>query len=456
MHGIATVGQPLTKHPKGSLREFWAVAYPLILTAASGSLMLFADRAILSHYSLDAMNMAVTASMPWITLQVSTVAIAAIAEVFVGRYNGAGKIKHLGWPVWQMVYFSLLTTLLFWSISMGLAEYLLPSAYRVKGSSYLKISLYFGPLFPLIAALSCFFIGRGRIWMVTLATLWANLLNIGLDYLLIFGWSDKIPSLGANGAAWATGISAVVECVFLWCFFLSPHNRREFNTADARFRPGLFWECLRLGVPSALGYLIEIIGWSAVLYLLAECSPLHATVFNISYALWILFSFLLEGLGKATVALVANAIGAKDWDGIPSIYSSSIYLILIIFGSLLIFSCLFPELLVSFFLGEEINEEWVSLVIVALRLVVLGLFADALAWASSGVLTAAGDTRFVMLTRIWTTWFLAVLPIYYFVMVKGGGPLLANALCVAYGIMNAAVYMIRYMRGTWKKAMLVY
>jgi MATE family multidrug resistance protein len=54
----------LTRYPLGSIRELLMVALPLMLMGASGCLMHFLDRIILARYSLEAMNIAVVASMP--------------------------------------------------------------------------------------------------------------------------------------------------------------------------------------------------------------------------------------------------------------------------------------------------------------------------------------------------------------------------------------------------------
>jgi Na+-driven multidrug efflux pump len=56
----------LTKCPAGSIRELWAIAWPMILSSASASacLMVFGDRLVLSFYSQDAFDASVS-SMSW-------------------------------------------------------------------------------------------------------------------------------------------------------------------------------------------------------------------------------------------------------------------------------------------------------------------------------------------------------------------------------------------------------
>ena len=108
----------LTKYPSGSLRELWAISFPLMLSMMSGSLMIFLDRLLLARFSIDALNACVNATVIAAAWQFAFLTTAAIAEVFVGQYNGAGQHQKIGEPVWQMIWFSLLTGLLF--IPLGL------------------------------------------------------------------------------------------------------------------------------------------------------------------------------------------------------------------------------------------------------------------------------------------------------------------------------------------------
>src|SRR5437588_7360511 len=94
----------LTKHPIGSLKEIWAVSWPLMLGLLSASLMYFSDRLILAHFSFLAMNAAANAGMATWGALIFPLVIVEVTEVFVGRFNGEGKLAEVGRPVWQMIW----------------------------------------------------------------------------------------------------------------------------------------------------------------------------------------------------------------------------------------------------------------------------------------------------------------------------------------------------------------
>src|ERR1700733_10256390 len=95
----------LTKYPSGSFRELVSIAFPLMLSSFSVLTMVFADRWLLAHYSMEAHNAAVTATTTGWAFIFGWIVLGNITEVFVAQYNGAGLSKRLGEPVWQMLWF---------------------------------------------------------------------------------------------------------------------------------------------------------------------------------------------------------------------------------------------------------------------------------------------------------------------------------------------------------------
>ena len=81
------------------------------------------------------------------------------------------------------------------------------------------------------------------------AMLAANVFNLALDPLFIFGWGP-VPALGVAGAAWATVLAQGLAAVGL--FLLMASGRTHLHPARADFRPvrGDARRLLRIGLPS--------------------------------------------------------------------------------------------------------------------------------------------------------------------------------------------------------------
>ena len=93
--------------------QLWTLASFLMLSSISALSMIFVDRLMLARYSLEAHNTAIeVANLGW-AFQTGWTSLATICQVFVSQYCGAGQKHMLSRPVWQMIWFSLFSFLLF-------------------------------------------------------------------------------------------------------------------------------------------------------------------------------------------------------------------------------------------------------------------------------------------------------------------------------------------------------
>lgn len=447
----------LTPYPSGSLKEIGMLALPMMLTALSNNLMLFLDRIILGHYSLDAMNSAAAAGSATLPFVFGGYAIAAIAEVFVGQRNGAKKYSLVAQPVWQMIWFSCLLMLFFIPMGLFMGPFILIDCFMKEGLPYYQWLMCFGFVTGFHTALSSFFIGRGHVKLITFVAIFGNLLNLVLDVLFVFGIPHILDPMGTTGAAIATVIAEITQVVILFAVFLGKENRHIFKTHVWRFKRKLFKECLRIGTPNALSHLITMSAWYVIFAITGLTSPEHVTVFQIGQTIFVLFTFLADGIQKGIIALASNAIGQGILKKVPKILIASIKLHVVLITLLAIPFLIFPEPFIQLFLSDQNLSVPLEVILdqgrQALIWVWLFLFCDDLVWMTAGILTAGGDTKFVMLMNGVSTWFFGVVPIYLFIFKWHYDPSTVWPLMLGYGIINCIFFFWRYSKGKWKNGM---
>ena len=444
----------LTRFPEGSTRELWTIAFPLILAAMSGNLMIFLDRLILAHFSTDAMNAAATAGTVCALFQFGAIGISSIAEVFVGQYNGS-KQKHLmGRPAWQMIWFSLMTYAVFLPFALWGGPYLLADEYLGPAMPYYQWLMFFGPFLAIFSALAAFFIGQGKTRLVFIVTIIGNLINLGLNIPFVFGINGILPPMGTAGAAIATVISQVLSVIILLFAFLNSNNRKFYGTSKFAFHFQEFWKCLKIGTPNAVGHMIEIAAWALVLNLMAEVGKAHITVWTIAQSVFILFIFASDGLQKAVITVAANLIGAKKSNLIRKLIFSSIKLTLIMAAIIAIPMMIFPDIFLLAFLPEDVTtldlDELYTQIRLGLIAVWLVFLFDGFTWVLAGVFTAAGDTKFTMIMGAISAWIFGIVPVYIFIVKGGGSPSLTCFLLAGYAILNCFAFFLRYRSHKWK------
>lgn len=444
----------LTPYPQGSLRELFQISFPLIISLMSASMMLFLDRLFLAHYSLTALNAAAHAGAAVQFLQFWAIATASIAEVFVGRYNGAGKMEKLGQPVWQMIWLSLGTFLIYLPIAFLAGPYLfLSETYQVMETEFFQILTPFIPVAAISAAISAFYIGRGKVRFVTCVMLGSNLINVGLDALLIFGLDPWIPTYGIAGAAWATGSALTFQAILLFSAFFSKSNRLLYGTGKWNWNRRLFQSCLSLGLPNAVAHSVEILSWVVIFDLMARLGSDYMTVVTIAQSILFLFTFITEGLSKGATAIASNFIGSQKHALVWKLLGSGVKfygVAFVILGMILVWN---PGSIIGWFIREEtaFSPATEAAVRSACFWVWLYFFFDGISWLLIGLLTAAGDTRFVMKVGGTTPLLLALLPVYFFVFAWGGSPDVTWMIIALYAIATCSIFLWRFKSERWKE-----
>lgn len=445
----------LTRYPQGSVRELLAISFPLMIALFSGNFMIFFDRLILAHYELDAMNAAAAAGMISMIFSYGLIGIVSITEIFVRQFNGLKKYRQASEAVWQMIWVAFII----WPLYYGLAEhagpYMLSSYfYDDYGLPYFQWILYFGPSQAIQVALCAFFIGTGRMRLVLLSTFVSNVCNVILDLALIFGIGDILDPMDTKGAAIATGISETIQVLFLLIPFLSKKYRDLYQTHLPTFNPWLLLKCFRMALPGAISSMVEISAWSLMMQLMVSLGSLHATIVTIGLGFYSLIAFGMEGLQKGVTALSFNLIASKKWEELNRMWWSAVKILFAI-GSLVgILLVIYPEPLIREFL-TVVPENEQSFLLDAIKntcfFVWIYLILEGLVWISAGVLNAAGDTLFVMVTNAALAWGFALFPIYFFVYQMQGPSNLIWALLNVYAAIHAACFFYRYKSEMWQE-----
>jgi len=444
----------LTRYSPGSIGELWRISLPLMLSEFSVMLMLFVDRLLLAKYSQEAFNAAVSASTLGWGLIFGWLALANISEVFVAQHNGAGRYEKIGSPVWQMIWLGIMSFFIFIPLSIwgGRLFYGEGPEFALQ-REYLHWMLIFGASFPIYGALAGFFVGRGKVIIITILSIVTNFINAGFDWLLIFGVEGWIPPMGVTGAAIATSGSQIFQALILAAIFLKPANRARYQSWNFHFRPELFKRCFKVGFPIALFATFEILGWALFYMIMTWASPTHITIAGICQSLIILFYFFGEGISKGIAAIAGNYIGAGKTPVISRSVLSGVKLNLIFAFLLYVIFYFFSDDLAGQFLNmpeSRLTPSFIKSLETCVYLVILYLLFDGLRFLYMGVLTAAGDTIFLLIGGALAVWLFLVTPVYLAVIEFNASIEVASLISVLFSLGTFIVYYYRYSTGKWK------
>lgn len=449
----------LTRYPEGSLRELASISLPLMLSSLSISLMIFVDRLLLARYSTSSLNAAANAMTLGWAFVYGWMVLTSISEVFVAQYNGAKEEQKIGEPVWQMIWFSLFSVLFFIPLALWGGNWFYgPSLERELEKEYFFWMMLFGPSFPLYGALSGFFVGRGKTSLVTWTAIIANLVNACLDMILIFGIEGYFSPLGIRGAAIATSGSSVFQVIALGIVFLNQTHRQTFGTSRYTLKLRTLWQCIKIGLPNAVFAAIELFGWASFYYMMTLVGERYITVAGIVQSIAILLYFFAEGVSKAVSTIAGNLIGARQAVLIPKVILSGVRLHLLFFLVLIAIFAFYSDQVIIQFLStadEPMLNSLQGTIKICLFFICLYILFEGIRLLFSGILTAAGDTVFLLIAGSISVWIFLVVPVYVFIVQQQWPVEVGTFICVGYSLSVCLIYMWRFMAGKWRGISLI-
>ena len=186
------------------------------------------------------------------------------------------------------------------------------------------------------------------------ATILANIINIALNYLLIFG-TFGFPKLGITGAAIGTLISRVIMVIFLWAIFKSKEKFKPYitNLNFRKIEKSIVDKIVKLGLPSALQMFFEVAIFTSAIWMSGILGKNPQAANQIALNLASMTFMVGIGLGVAAMVRVGNQKGLSDFISLRRIAFSIFFLtflIEIVFATIFI---VFRNWLPSMYLGES-------------------------------------------------------------------------------------------------------
>ena len=301
-----------------SFKRIQQLALPAIIAGIAEPILSSTDAAVVGNIpiygteSLAAVGIvgSFLSMLIWILAQ-SRSAISAI----VSQNLGAGKIEELkNFPA-QAIYFNILLSI----IVLVSTYFFVTEIFQLLNASgmvlefsidYYNIRVWGFPLTLFTFAVFGLFRGfQNTFWPMTIATTGA-LVNIGLDFALVYGINDLIPAMGIKGAAWASLIAQAIMAIMALIMLLSKTD------VSLRLRFPIHPEVRRL-ISMSLNLFVRSLALNAALLLaVREATALgkeyiaaHAIAINI----WLFTAFFIDGYGAAGNILSGKLLGERSY-----------------------------------------------------------------------------------------------------------------------------------------------
>ena len=309
------VGPKIVRHSTDLLRLAW----PVMLSRAGILIMAFADIAMLGRYGEGAVGISNLGIAIFIPVIVMTIGMASGMVPVVSQAYGAGNYQECG-RAWRRglcwgVFISLIGIAVVWR-SETLLGWFGQTPEMAKGGGDVAVALAPGVLAQTVFAVCAFYLESIRKPMFALvAMLVANLLNVVLNWMFIFGHLG-FPEMGAVGAAHASTLARFAAAGLMVWYILSMKDgiawglRGSWETVwgPGGWRAG--WQMRKLGASAGLSNGFETIGFAAMSLMAGTLGIAALDAYSISHNLLSTVFMIGLGLAVATGVRVGQATGA--------------------------------------------------------------------------------------------------------------------------------------------------
>ena len=303
------------RHRPGGVRELLGIALPMVVSHGCDTVMTFTDRLFLSRLGPEQMNAAMAGGLTCFMLTTFFLGLVGYSTALVAQYLGAGQPHRCAAATAQ----AILICLIAWPLIVAARPLIhllfemarVPSEQIGPQRAYFDILVLAAGVGLLRHALSSFFSGIGRTRMVMLSAISAMVINIGLNYVLIFG-KFGVPALGIRGAAYGTIVGSVCALAVLGVAYFAKSNRKEFDVLGAlKFDAAVMRKLLRFGYPAGVEMFLNLLAFSAMILTFHAHGLVTATATTIMFN-WDMVSFLpLIGLEIGVMSLVGRVHGCR-------------------------------------------------------------------------------------------------------------------------------------------------
>ena len=441
------------------LRQLLTLAWPIVLARSAQAAIGFADAAMIAYLGQDALAATTTGALNTFGLMILPMGIVFIVQSFAAQLVGQKDIGGARRYAWYGLLLAAVTQLVAIAaiplVALSLAQLNYTPAVQLLMTSYISIRLLGIGAAVGIETLGNWYGGLGDTRLALLSNVVAMVVNIGLNWVLIYGHLGFAP-MGVAGAAIASVIATWIGFIVVAAVFLRGYMPGSVGLAvvagAGRLRWAEFTRMLRFGLPNGLNWFLEFSAFLAFINLIfADLGTLAFAALMVVIQVNSISFMPAFGLSSAGAILVGQAIGAGQHDLVPAIVRRTGLVAATWQGLVGIVYFLLPVPIMALFAEDKYAvSELARLGAVLLAISAAWQLFDAAVMTISEALRAAGDTAWVLWARVglaWVVW----LPLSLWVVYGlGGGPPAATACMLVYFVTLTAAVWWRFRSGAWR------
>ena len=391
-------------------KEIWRVTYPIFLGLLAQNVINVTDTAFLGRVDEVALGAAAMGGLLYICVYTIAFGFSVGSQILIARRNGEGNYRAVGPIMWQGTAFSFgmavcLLILMYFSAAPLIR--LLITSDSIYGATYEFFTWrIWGFLFAFVNVMfRGLYIGITRTKVLTMNAVVMALVNVVLDYALVFG-ELGLPEMGVRGAALASVIAEASSLLFFLLYTYYKVDLKKYGlNRFGQFDLSMVLRILRISCFTMVQYFLAMAIWFVFFMALERLGQRQLAVANIVRSVYVVLLIPVQALSTTANTLVSNLIGAGGSSGVVTLLhkiSRMSFLIMVVCVGLCV---VFPGSILSVYTNEEaLLVESVS----ALYVVCGAMLIASLANVYFNGISGTGNTQAALVLEVFVQVFYAL------------------------------------------------
>ena len=391
-------------------KEIWRVTYPIFLGLLAQNVINVTDTAFLGRVGEVALGAAAMGGLLYICVYTIAFGFSVGSQILIARRNGEGNYRSVGPIMWQGTAFSFgmavcLLILMYFSAAPLIR--LLITSDSIYGATYEFFTWrIWGFLFAFVNVMfRGLYIGITRTKVLTMNAVVMALVNVVLDYALVFG-ELGLPEMGVRGAALASVIAEASSLLFFLLYTYYKVDLKKYGlNRFGQFDLSMVLRILRISCFTMVQYFLAMAIWFVFFMALERLGQRQLAVANIVRSVYVVLLIPVQALSTTANTLVSNLIGAGGSSGVVTLLhkiSRMSFLIMVVCVGLCV---AFPGSILLVYTNEEaLLVESVS----ALYVVCGAMLIASLANVYFNGISGTGNTQAALVLEIFVQVFYAL------------------------------------------------
>ncbi|WP_347841060.1 MATE family efflux transporter [uncultured Draconibacterium sp.] len=432
-------------------KAIFILAVPMVLEMIMESVFAVVDIFFVSKLGADAVaTVGITESAMTIVYAIG-MGLSVATTALVSRRIGEKNKKQAG-----VVAFQAMLVGLFFSICIAIPGALFAKKFlELMGATalmaeqgYLYPAIMFGSnvVIMQLFIINAVFRSSGDA-AISMRVMWlANIINIILDPLLIFGYGP-FPELGLAGAAIATSIGRGLAVLYQFYVLFKGHHRIRLYWNSLKIRIKVMQNLVKISGGGILQNLIATSSWVLLVRIIAVSGPEALAGYTIAIRIIIFALLPAWGLSNAASTLVGQNLGANHPERAERSVWITGYVNMIFMGVVGILLAIFPDFWMKLFIDET---EVVANGTMALRIISFGFLFYALGMVLMQGFNGSGDTITPTKINFLSFWLFEIPLAYLLAIVLNMGLTGASLAIVLAESFLALTALFLFRKGKWK------